>query len=55
MNKNANKSIECTVKQCENHCKTQNFCSLSQIVVGTHETNPTVVECTDCNSFVAER
>ena len=27
------------------------YCSLSSIQVGTHEANPTMVECTDCNSF----
>ena len=48
---NANKSIGCTVTQCAYHCKSQNYCSLSQINVGTHESNPTMVECTDCNSF----
>lgn len=48
---NANKSIGCTVTQCAHHCKSQNYCSLSQINVGTHEANPTMVECTDCNSF----
>lgn len=28
-----------------------NFCSLDRISVGTHETNPTMKECTDCDSF----
>ncbi len=48
---NANKSIKCTVTQCQNHCGTEDYCSLSSIQVGTHEANPTMVECTDCNSF----
>lgn len=48
---NANKSIKCSVTQCENHCSTEDYCSLSSIQVGTHEANPTMVECTDCNSF----
>ena len=47
----ANKSIECTVTQCAHHCKGKNYCSLKTIRVGTHEPNPTVIECTDCNSF----
>jgi hypothetical protein len=47
----ANKNIGCTVTQCKHHCKGQNYCTLSQISVGTHETNPTKVECTDCYSF----
>jgi hypothetical protein len=50
-----NKSIGCTVDQCAFHCKSQDYCSLSQILVGTHESNPTMVECTDCNSFKPER
>lgn len=47
----ANKSIGCTVAQCEYHCDKENYCSLDRITVGTHEANPTVVECTDCESF----
>lgn len=53
-NKEANKNIQCTVEPCKHHCKTENYCSLSQIKVGTHESNPTVVECTDCESFDLE-
>lgn len=48
---NANKSIKCSVSQCEHHCGSEDYCSLSSIQVGTHEANPTMVECTDCNSF----
>ncbi len=47
-----NRSIECTVVQCANHCGWQDFCSLDKIKVVTHEQNPTVVQCTDCGSFV---
>lgn len=47
----ANKSIECTVRQCANHCSEENYCSLDRILVGTHETNPCVDQCTDCKSF----
>lgn len=47
----ANQSIECTVQQCKNHCQSQNYCSLNKILVGTHENNPTVDQCTDCKSF----
>ena len=46
-NCNANKCIECTVQQCAYHCNTENYCSL----VGTHEANPTMDQCTDCKSF----
>ena len=51
MNCHANKSVECTVQQCANHCETENYCSLDRILVGTHEANPTVDQCTDCKSF----
>lgn len=47
----ANKSIGCTVTQCAHHCSEGNYCSLEKVSIGTHEANPTVVECTDCNSF----
>ena len=47
----ANKSIECTVQQCANHCQDANFCALDRILVGTHEGNPTMDQCTDCKSF----
>ena len=47
----ANHSIGCTVDQCKHHCSTEPYCSLNKITVGTHETNPTMVECTDCQSF----
>lgn len=46
-----NTSIKCTVEQCKNHCKGENYCSLDCITVGTHELNPTKDECTDCKSF----
>ena len=48
---NPNKSIKCTVTQCKHHCKSEDYCALSSIVVGTHESNPTMIECTDCTSF----
>ena len=51
MDRNANKCIECTVQQCAYHCDTENYCSLDRILVGTHEANPTVDQCTDCKSF----
>lgn len=50
-NECANKSIECTVTQCRNHCNAENYCSLDKIKVGTHECNPTMDQCTDCLSF----
>ena len=51
MNSNANKCIECTVQQCAHHCDTANYCSLERIMVGTHEANPAMDQCTDCKSF----
>lgn len=47
-----NKSIKCTVTQCAYHCQSKDYCSLSSIQVGTHEANPTMIECTDCTSFM---
>ena len=46
-----NESIRCSVQQCKFHCQDQNYCSLDSIQVGTHETNPTMNQCTDCESF----
>ena len=48
---NLNQSIKCTVSQCRHHAQAQNFCTLKDIVVGTHEANPTQKQCTDCESF----
>ena len=52
MNKDCtpNTSIKCTVSNCAHHCQSQDYCALNTITVGTHETNPTKVECTDCQS-----
>ena len=47
----ANKSIECSVTQCKYHCDTQPYCALEKIMVGTHEANPSMQQCTDCMSF----
>ncbi|MDO4730974.1 MAG: DUF1540 domain-containing protein [Clostridia bacterium] len=46
-----NKSIRCSVSKCKNHCITQNFCSLPNVSIGTHEKNPTKCQCIDCESF----
>ena len=46
-----NRSIKCSVTQCKNHAQKEQYCSLDEIKVGTHEQNPTVTECTDCESF----
>ena len=47
----ANRHIGCNVNNCAYHCKDCNCCSLDHIEVGSHETNPTKAECTDCRSF----
>ena len=35
----------------QHHCESENYCSLEKIQIGTHETDPTVKQCTDCMSF----
>ncbi len=47
----ANKSIECVVTSCTHHCGCENYCALDKIHVGTHEPNPKMDQCTDCQSF----
>ena len=47
-----NESIQCSIKNCTHHAQDENDCTLNVIKVGTHEANPTVKECTDCESFV---
>lgn len=51
MNSKANQAISCTVTSCQNHCDGSDYCSLDHIQVGTHECNPTMDQCTDCQSF----
>ncbi|WP_099335765.1 DUF1540 domain-containing protein [Clostridium cadaveris] len=46
-----NTSIKCTVEQCKFHDYLEDYCTLNKIKVATHESNPKVVECTDCESF----
>ena len=50
----ANPSIECTVKSCAFHCKSEDYCSLDRIKVVTHEKTPKTTECVDCQSFRPE-
>ena len=51
MNHTPNPSIRCSVTNCAHHCQEEQYCALDAIQVGTHESNPTVVECVDCESF----
>lgn len=46
-----NPSIKCNVSSCKFNNKNKHYCKLETIKVGTHEKNPTQVECTDCQSF----
>ncbi|MBR6816396.1 MAG: DUF1540 domain-containing protein [Clostridia bacterium] len=50
--RNPNYSIRCSVESCANHCGGEAYCSLESVSIGTHEADPTVQECTDCQSFV---
>lgn len=47
----SNNSIQCSVCNCKYHASDVNYCTLDKIKVGTHESNPTKKECTDCESF----
>jgi len=49
-----NASIKCNVSSCKFNNKNKHYCQLETIQVGTHEKNPTQVECTDCQSFELE-
>lgn len=46
-----NRAIHCSVTQCAHHCSEQQYCGLDTIRVGTHETDPSMDQCTDCLSF----
>lgn len=46
-----NSSIRCNVTSCAHHCESAQYCGLNSIQVGTHESNPVVDQCTDCQSF----
>jgi len=46
-----NECIQCSVYDCKYHCDDESYCSLDSIKVGTHENQPTEVQCTDCESF----
>ncbi len=44
-------TIKCTVQQCTYNDCSEQYCTLDSITVGTHEQNPTEMQCTDCKSF----
>jgi hypothetical protein len=45
-----NPGVNCSVHQCK-YNEANQYCTLNVIKIGTHEQNPTVDECTDCQSF----
>lgn len=51
MDRKKNPNIHCTVEQCRYNMCSENYCTLDVVNIGTHENNPTVKECVDCNSF----
>ena len=46
-----NGSIKCSVTSCAHQWQDVQYCGLNSIQVGTHETNPSMDQCTDCRSF----
>ena len=46
-----NSSIKCTVSNCQYNNEAKSYCTLNEIKIGTHEKNPTMIQCTDCESF----
>jgi hypothetical protein len=45
-----NTCIHCSVTGCK--YQNENFCTLESVQIGTHEANPKMCECVDCESFV---
>ena len=50
-NNNPNPSIRCTVNECAHHCGDVQYCALTSVQIGTHESHPTEQKCVDCESF----
>ena len=46
-----NSAIKCSVTNCAHHCQDVDHCGLTSIQVGTHEANPSMDQCTDCQSY----
>ncbi len=55
MNNRKNPNIHCTVGQCAHNLCSENYCTLDQVHIDTHEADPTVKECVDCASFEKRR
>ncbi|MCL1950528.1 MAG: DUF1540 domain-containing protein [Turicibacter sp.] len=47
-------TIKCIIKNCS-HNESGHSCGLPEVIIGTHEANPTQVECTDCQSFELDK
>lgn len=45
-----NSGVKCSVEQCK-YNEEKKYCNLQVIQVGTHEQNPKMDQCTDCQSF----
>lgn len=54
-NERSNRCIGCTVDNCAHHAKSENYCTLHQVSIGTHESDPTEPKCVDCESFLLDR
>ena len=51
MNKEySNKSIECSIENCANHCGNDKYCALKKINVGAHSAGTGLATTTDCKS-----
>ena len=46
-----NRSIRCNVDSCRHRCSLDDYCSLDCVCIGTHEVDPAMNQCTDCQSF----
>lgn len=51
MNQKKNPSIHCSVEQCRHNMCSEQYCTLDMVNIGTHESDPSVKECVDCDSF----
>ena len=47
-----NESIKCTIKNCAYNAQSEDYCTLDDIKVGTHEMNQTKKDCKYCEYFV---
>jgi len=50
----SNKCIACSVTSCAHHSKTEDYCELDKIKVGSPEKHPGDAKCTECDSFMLD-